>query len=49
MMVDGSTDEMPIVSSLVGKPYNEHNFAGIVNALKGVSSESVKQAMGNGL
>lgn len=49
MMVDGSTDVMPIVSSLVGKPYNENNFAGIVNALKGVSSESVKQAMNNGL
>lgn len=49
MMVDGSSDVMPIVSSLIGKPYNENNFAGILNALKGVSSESVKHAMGNGL
>jgi lipoyltransferase 1 len=41
-----ANDTIPIVSTLVGKPYDENNFNGIMNALKGVSSENVKQAMG---
>jgi lipoyltransferase 1 len=41
-----SGESIPIVSSLIGKPYDENNFAGIVSALKGVSSDNVKQAMG---
>lgn len=36
---------MPIVSSLVGKPYNENNFERIANALVNVSSENVKSVL----
>lgn len=35
-----STEMMPIVSSLIGMPYNENSFDGIVNALSRVSTES---------
>lgn len=40
-----SSDVMPIVSSLIGKPYNENNFEGIADALVNVSSESVKNVL----
>lgn len=36
---------MPIVSSLVGKAYNENNFERIANALANVSSENVKSVL----
>lgn len=48
-MSKNTLEVVPIVSSLSGKAYNEINFLAIESALKGVSSENVKQAMGNGL
>ena len=36
---------MPIVSSLIGQPYDEDNFEKITSALKGVSSENVKNVL----
>lgn len=35
-------EEMPIVSSLIGQPYDETNLEKIVGALKNVSTENVK-------
>lgn len=48
-MSKNTSEVVPIVSSLTGKEYSENNFLAIESALKGVSSENVKQAMGNGL
>ncbi|XP_055591605.1 lipoyltransferase 1, mitochondrial [Uranotaenia lowii] len=39
-------DPIPVVSSMVGKPYQEDCFNGILEALKGASAENVKHAMG---
>lgn len=36
---------MPIVSSLIGQPYDEDNFDKIVRALQGVSGENVKHVL----
>lgn len=36
---------MPIVSSLIGEPYDEDNFDKITSALRGVSSENVKHVL----
>lgn len=40
-----STDAFPVVSSLKGKPYTEDNLSGIIDALKGVSTDNVRQAI----
>lgn len=45
LLLKNSSDVMPIVSSLIGKPYNENNFEGIADALVNVSSESVKNVL----
>ena len=48
-MSKNTSEIIPIVSSITGKAYDEINFIAIEAALKGVSSENFKQAMGNGL
>lgn len=45
LLLKNSTDVMPIVSSLIGKPYNEDNFERIINALVSVSGENVKSVL----
>lgn len=40
-----NSESIPVVSSLKGQAYSEDNLNGIVAALKGVSSENVKQAI----
>ncbi|KAG5673261.1 hypothetical protein PVAND_003324 [Polypedilum vanderplanki] len=49
LILKGSSEVMPIVSSLIGQPYDENNFEKIVNALKSVSTENVKSVYENGL
>ncbi|XP_055532102.1 lipoyltransferase 1, mitochondrial [Wyeomyia smithii] len=39
-------EPIPVVSNLVGKPYMEDCFNGILEAMKGASAESMKHAMG---
>lgn len=43
-----NADAIPVVSTIRGKPYNEDSWNGIVQALKGVSTENVKHAINNG-
>lgn len=45
LLVPGQ-DPIPVVSSLVGKPYLEDCFNGILDAMKGASTENMKHAMG---
>lgn len=45
LLLKNSTDEMPIVSSLIGKPYNETNFERIADALVNVNVENVKNLL----
>lgn len=46
LLLKNSTDVMPIVSSLLGKPYNESNFNGIADALLTVDNvENVKNVL----
>lgn len=46
LLLKNSTDVMPIVSSLIGKPYNEDNFEKIANALVNVNNaENVKNLL----
>lgn len=45
LILKGSSEVMPIVSSLIGQQYDESNFEKIVNALKGVSTENVKNVL----
>lgn len=45
LIMKNSTDMMPIVSSLIGKPYDENNFEKIFNALAEVSSESFRNVL----
>lgn len=40
-----SNDVVPCVSTLVNQPYTEDNFHGIIDALKLVSNDNVKQAI----
>jgi hypothetical protein len=50
LLLKNSADVMPIVSSLVGKPYNEDNFERIANALVNVNNvENVLKECENGL
>lgn len=49
LILKGSSEAMPIVSSLIGQPYDEDNFDKIVQALKSVSTENVKSVYENGL
>jgi hypothetical protein len=44
-MVQGNSEAMPIISSLIGKSYDETNLQKIVNALKGVSTENVRNVL----
>lgn len=39
-------EPIPVVSNLVGKPYLEDCFHGILDAMKGASTENLKHAMG---
>lgn len=43
-----NADPIPVVSTIRGKPYNEDSLNGIVQALKGASTENVKHAINNG-
>jgi len=46
LLLKNSTDVMPIVSSLIGKPYHEENFARIADALVNVGNvENVKSVL----
>lgn len=45
LLVPGQ-DAIPVVSNMVGKPYMEDCFNGILEAMKGASTENVKHAMG---
>jgi len=46
LLLKNSTDVMPIVSSLLGTPYNESNFNGIADALLTVDNvENVKNVL----
>lgn len=45
LLVPGQ-DPIPVVSNLVGKPYMEDSFNGILDAMKGASTENMKHAMG---
>lgn len=45
LLVPGQ-EPIPVVSSLVGKPYLEDCFHGILDAMKGASTENMKHAMG---
>lgn len=45
LLVPGQ-DPIPVVSNLVGKPYMEDCFHGILDAMKGASTENMKHAMG---
>lgn len=45
LLVPGQ-EPIPVVSSLVGKPYMEDCFHGILDAMKGASTENMKHAMG---
>lgn len=46
LLLKNSTDVMPIVSSLIGKPYNEDNFDRIADALVNVNNvENVKMLL----
>jgi lipoyltransferase 1 len=49
LILKGSSEVMPIVSSLIGQSYDENNFEKIVNALKSVSTENVKAVYKNSL
>ncbi|XP_058055140.1 lipoyltransferase 1, mitochondrial isoform X1 [Anopheles bellator] len=39
-------EPIPVVSDMVGQPYDEDCFNGIVDALKGANTESMRHAMG---
>ncbi|XP_065083609.1 lipoyl amidotransferase LIPT1, mitochondrial [Ochlerotatus camptorhynchus] len=45
LLVPGQ-EPIPVVSNLVGKPYMEDCFHGILDAMKGASTENLKHAMG---
>lgn len=45
LLVPGQ-EPIPVVSNLVGKPYMEDCFHGILDAMKGASTENMKRAMG---
>lgn len=45
LLVPGQ-EPIPVVSNLVGKPYMEDCFNGILDAMKGASTENMKHAMG---
>lgn len=45
LLVPGQ-EPIPVVSSLVGQPYMEDCFNGILDAMKGASTENMKHAMG---
>jgi hypothetical protein len=46
LLLKNSTDEMPIVSSLIGQSYNEDNFERIAEALVNVNNaENVKNVL----
>jgi hypothetical protein len=45
LILNNSTDVMPIVSSLIGQPYDEENFDKITSALRGVSGDNVKKVL----
>lgn len=45
LLVPGQ-DPIPVVSNLVGKAYMEDSFNGILDAMKGASTENMKHAMG---
>lgn len=45
LLVPGQ-EPIPVVSNLVGKPYMEDCFHGILDAMKGASTENMKHAMG---
>lgn len=40
-----TADEFPVVTTLKGQAYSEDNMSGILDALKGVSTENVRQAI----
>ena len=42
-----NNEPIPVVSKLKGQEYTEDNLHGIIEALKGVKSENVKQAINN--
>lgn len=39
-------EPIPVVSNMIGKPYMEDCFNGILEAMKGASTENIKHAMG---
>lgn len=39
-------EPIPVVSNMVGQPYLEDCFNGILEAMKGASTENMKHAMG---
>lgn len=41
-----NSEPIPVVSNLKETPYNEDSFNGIISAIRGVSTENVKHAMG---
>lgn len=45
LLVQGQ-EPIPVVSNLVGKPYMEDAFNGIMDAMKGASTDNMKHAMG---
>lgn len=45
LLVQGQ-EPIPVVSNLIGKPYMEDAFNGILDAMKGASTDNVKHAMG---
>ncbi|XP_058827285.1 lipoyltransferase 1, mitochondrial [Topomyia yanbarensis] len=45
-LIVAGQDPIPVVSNLVGKPYLEDCFNGILEALKGTTAENMKHAMG---
>lgn len=46
LLLKNSADPMPIVSSLIGKQYNEENFERIADALANVNNvENVKNVL----
>ncbi|XP_058458862.1 lipoyltransferase 1, mitochondrial [Malaya genurostris] len=45
-LIISGQEPIPVISNLVGKPYMEDCFNGILEAMKGASAESMKHAMG---
>ncbi|XP_062533862.1 lipoyltransferase 1, mitochondrial-like [Armigeres subalbatus] len=45
LLVPGQ-EPIPVVSNLVGQPYMEDSFNGILDAMKGANTENLKHAMG---